>query len=201
MAAVEPVKGAAGSRPRVLCLHGFGTNARFMRLQTKFINPEFNAWFELVFMDAPHPYRLPPNQDVVLMGVEGPYFQWWDLHGDSSSGLAEAIDAVCAALRANAPVHGLMGFSQGALLAMSVCLLQHRLDPRLAGLPALQFAICWAGFLPPKGGLFEPIFGPMSTEGESRERARLGIPVVHICGRQDTTGADPVRCLEASEQG
>ena len=58
------------SRPRVLCLHGWRTNAKFMEFQLKLSGSEFYQMFDLVFLDGAHtsPEGVP---DCERMGISG----------------------------------------------------------------------------------------------------------------------------------
>jgi hypothetical protein len=61
--------------PRILCLHGGGTNARIFRAQCHIIRRHLENSFRLVFSDAP--YISKPGPDVTSVYADwGPFRSW-----------------------------------------------------------------------------------------------------------------------------
>lgn len=62
---------------KILCLHGFGTNKEFMKMQTQAFRKDFEDMSEFIFVDAPY---IVPIQFVldpkVLRNLEGPPRSW-----------------------------------------------------------------------------------------------------------------------------
>ncbi|KAI1197477.1 serine hydrolase FSH [Nemania serpens] len=122
--------------PRILCLHGGGTNARIFRAQCRMLLRFLEPHFRLAFAEAP--YLSAAGPDVVsVYASEGPFkrwLRWLPAHDklddevavrDIDLALQEAMDADDAE-GADGPWVGLLGFSQGAKLAMSLLLRQQQ---------------------------------------------------------------------------
>jgi pimeloyl-ACP methyl ester carboxylesterase len=117
--------------PRILCLHGGGTNSRIFRTQCRVLRTQLQSSFRLVFADAPFLTSLSPDVESVYAGW-GP-FRSWVTHLNASAAERESIAAsVSAAIReddeagATGAVVGLLGFSQGARIAASLLLHQQK---------------------------------------------------------------------------
>jgi hypothetical protein len=121
--------------PRIVCLHGGGTNARIFRAQCRVLRAHLAPFFRLVFADAPFPSR--PGPDVESVYAEwGPFRSW--LPPAPGGGLTTTVNAIdqdvverieqslAAAMRedddtgATGAWVGLLGFSQGAKMAASL---------------------------------------------------------------------------------
>lgn len=116
--------------PRILCLHGGGTNARIFKAQCRVLARELKPHFRLAYAEAP--YECEPGPDVVSVYAEyGPFKRWlrWlpehqeiddeTTKDDIMRNLYAAMDADDK-LGADGPWVGLLGFSQGAKLAASL---------------------------------------------------------------------------------
>ncbi|KAI0096771.1 serine hydrolase FSH [Nemania sp. FL0031] len=116
--------------PRILCLHGGGTNARIFRAQCRVLSRFLEPHFRLAYAEAP--YASAPGPDVVsVYAGDGPFkrwLRWLPTHEALDSAVAvrdidrsitEAIEADDAE-GADGPWVGLLGFSQGAKLAASL---------------------------------------------------------------------------------
>ncbi|KAI1151944.1 serine hydrolase FSH [Nemania diffusa] len=116
--------------PRILCLHGGGTNARIFRAQCRVVSRLLEPHFRLVYAEAP--YASSPGPDVVAVYAgDGPFKRWlrW-LPTHEALEPQAAVRAIDDAIReamdvddaegADGPWAGLLGFSQGAKLAASL---------------------------------------------------------------------------------
>ncbi|KAI1438104.1 citrinin biosynthesis oxidoreductase CtnB [Xylaria sp. CBS 124048] len=123
-------------QPRILCLHGGGTNARIFRSQCRVLSRYLEPYFRLAYAEAPHPSA--PGPDVVTVYAEdGPFKRWlrWlpshdpiDSH-QAVKGIDTAIKAAMDAddkEGADGPWVGLLGFSQGAKIAVSLLFRQQQ---------------------------------------------------------------------------
>nr|AMJ52081.1 lijB [Ascomycota sp. F53] len=149
--------------PRILCLHGGGTNSRIFRAQCRIIRRHLENSFRLVFPDAP--YLSKPGPDVTSVYADwGPFRSWMKpqpgaasdnpfstplhrandvvmpVHEKDAREVIGAIDTSLAdAMKADDQAGatgewvGLLGFSQGAKLAASL-LLREQDRMELAGL-------------------------------------------------------------------
>ncbi|RDA85031.1 hypothetical protein CP532_4587 [Ophiocordyceps camponoti-leonardi (nom. inval.)] len=118
--------------PRILCLHGGGTNARIFRMQCRAFKHHIGRQFRFVFAQAPFAYK--PGPDVTSVYSEyGPFKGWLRPFGEDEDAEACAVeasdlihDAITAAIRADddlgatGEVVGILGFSQGARIAASL---------------------------------------------------------------------------------
>jgi predicted esterase len=127
---------------------------------------------ELLFADAPHLLVAEPSEK----GEDRAPRRTWLLPSAVSDGCdegwQESLDAILSALAQHSPVHGLLGFSQGAATAF---LTLHRLlsDPSLlpCGVSMPSFLIAASGYAPPSC-LMESVHG-------------FALPSLHIIGESD----------------
>ncbi|PON28516.1 citrinin biosynthesis oxidoreductase CtnB [Trichoderma gamsii] len=147
--------------PRILCLHGGGTNARIFAAQCRVLRAALSSTFRFVFAEAPFPSR--PGPDVVsVYGTWGPFKSWLRLQDGDAPGLdsvdiVEAVDTSLAdamisddALGATGEWVGLLGFSQGAKMAASLLLRQQARATfsRHSRISTFRFAVLFAGRAP-----------------------------------------------------
>jgi predicted esterase len=147
--------------PRILCLHGGGTNAHIFRAQCRALDAPLRSRFRLCFAEAPFPSQAGP--DVLSVYKDwGPFRRWLRWHPDhperDAESTIEAIEESLAAAVEDDDRKGatgewvaLLGFSQGAKLAASLLLLQQvraeKLGRQRAG-SSFRFAVLMAGRLP-----------------------------------------------------
>lgn len=116
--------------PRILCLHGGGTNARIFKIQCRKIAYDLREEYRFVYVEAPFPSE--PGPDVMQVFSENGPFKRWLRFGPSHPAMTpqaavarldEAIEATmaqdderggCGAWTA------LLGFSQGAKMCASL---------------------------------------------------------------------------------
>ncbi|GAP85050.1 putative citrinin biosynthesis oxydoreductase [Rosellinia necatrix] len=129
--------------PRMLCLHGGGTNARIFRAQCRVLSRALEGRFRLAYAEGPHASAAGPDVATVYAG-DGPFKRWlrW-LPAHEALGEGAAVRAIDGAVRdamaaddargADGPWVALLGFSQGAKLAASLLFrAQRRADRRAA---------------------------------------------------------------------
>lgn len=173
--------------PRIVCLHGGGTNARIFRNQCRSLIAHLKDHLRFIFVDAPFPSI--PGPDVETVYAEwGPFRSWVriPLAWDSTSVDADAVDASIQKAVAEddrngstGQIVGLLGFSQGA--KMAACLLlraQMQLErPRSPKADYIQysFAVLIAGR------------GPLVTlDGNALPSpVPLSLPTIHVHGLHD----------------
>lgn len=195
--ALLPSPGCDGSRdgdptlglPRILCLHGGGTNARIFRAQCRVIRAHLIDSFRLVFAEAPFP--SPPGPDVEsVYGEWGPFRSWLPAPrkidvGSTDASIAAALSADDAA-GATGPLLGLLGFSQGASVAASLLLRQQKKNRSRSSdgageeerCPDYRFAVLMAG---------RALSLPMDTgiDAAVDEHGLLQLPTIHVHGLRD----------------
>jgi predicted esterase len=155
----------------LLVLHGYTMNAETMREHMKGLASQFPEGVKVVYASAPQTCsaggvdrfygaskRLPP-----------PYLTWWDSSDDGTEyrGWEAARDAVRSLLNEHGPA-GVLGFSQGAILASALAAWSERGD-----IPALRFVMLVAGRTP-RATALQPLF----------ERP-IRVPSIHVWGERD----------------
>nr|POF26371.1 putative esterase afoc [Quercus suber] len=190
--------------PRLLCLHGGGTNARIFRAQLRAFYKPLASSFRLVFPDAP--YLTTPGTDVTsVYGEWGPFKAWLrpgplpnplpDMYDADQTMITDIDTCISTAIHedndagATGPIVGLLGFSQGAKMAASLLLRSevHRQEgggkssdettsePRNLH---FRFAVLSAGSLP-----LVNLLG--SNSPAEMHSLRLTSPTIHIFGLLD----------------
>jgi len=196
--------------PRILCLHGGGTNAKIFRAQCRVLKLHLSTAFRLVFAEAPFPSR--PGPDVISVYENWAPFKSWvvppedDQYRESQKTIRAIEDSLSAAMENDNQFGGagkwvgLLGFSQGAKICASLLLCQKMRAERLGICSAINwsFAILLAGSGPLVAldemfisipGLADPS-NPSSTAvqnaalGGNKEHI-LDFPTVHVHGTQD----------------
>ncbi|KAL1519792.1 hypothetical protein AB1Y20_023299 [Prymnesium parvum] len=107
-------------RPRVLCLHGFRSNADMLSVQLRpYITN--HGEFEFVFANAP---RSSTGEPEVGIPPQVETFEWWGTgnvpYKDAWKTGFDGFDEALAALNASGPYDGVIGFSQGGGVASLV---------------------------------------------------------------------------------
>lgn len=196
-------------RPRILCLHGGGTNARIFKAQCRVVSRMLEPYFRFAFAEAP--FDSVPGPDVVSVYAEyGPFKRWFPEQHDGVEDRAviEAIDnSIRTAMReddrsgATGPWVGLLGFSQGAKMAASLIFRQQIRGEKLGRAKAgsdWKFAVLMAGRAPivsldpdvfRSSMLSSPsqidLSGPSKLEDIMREEYVLKLPTIHVHGLED----------------
>eukprot|EP00397_Hematodinium_sp_SG-2012_P000061 GEMP01000061.1.p1 GENE.GEMP01000061.1~~GEMP01000061.1.p1 ORF type:complete len:3378 (+),score=868.45 GEMP01000061.1:1322-10135(+) len=129
-----PTETKSESKSKVLCLHGFRTNADIFRYQL-FDFPQDE--YSLVFVDAPFRASGPPQAELEEAGLKSDadniFKEWWrcpstkDDNGviplgtgwdqADCEGLDESLSLLEKVIREQGPFTGIVGFSQGGAMA------------------------------------------------------------------------------------
>ncbi|KAM3474701.1 hypothetical protein MY5147_004137 [Beauveria neobassiana] len=116
--------------PRILCLHGGGTNARIFKIQCRKIAHDLREEYRFVYVEAP--FASEPGPDVMQVFSECGPFKRWLRFGPTHPALTPqaavaALDAAVEAAMARDDEQGgcgawtaLLGFSQGAKMCASL---------------------------------------------------------------------------------
>ncbi|KAL6232509.1 hypothetical protein BDW75DRAFT_247135 [Aspergillus navahoensis] len=145
--------------PRILCLHGGGTNARIFRMQCRVLERSLHTTFRFVYAEAP--FAAQPGSDVTSVYKDhGPFKAWLRCTAAdpnrSAQEVVEMINLSIATAMYDDDMRGatgewvaLLGFSQGAKVAASILYaqqtLQQRLGERAVTWPHFRFAVLMAG--------------------------------------------------------
>lgn len=188
-------------RPRILCLHGGGTNKNIMKIQCRAFRLKLEAFFRLVYVDAPFITHAGPGVGVVY-AKWAPFRNWMPgaIEPDESSpGVASysgspkideriiaSIDQAIQSAKdeddlagGTGPWVGLFGFSRGAQTAASLLLRQQEQEKNGLAITDFRFALLMAAPAPLLN---------MNTRSEFQigSDARLNIPTVHVYGSRDS---------------
>ena len=144
--------------PRILCLHGGGTNARIFRAQCRVLEAKLRSSFRLCFADAPFLSRADPDAVSVYKDF-GPFRRWLRWRQDqpeieAAAAVLQIDTSLAAAMQADnetgatGPWVGLLGFSQGAKMCASLLFRQQIRAEKLGRHCAasdFRFAVLMAG--------------------------------------------------------
>lgn len=198
--------------PRILCLHGGGTNARIFRAQCRVLERALRPTFRLCYAQAPFPSE--PGPDVISVYKEfGPFRAWLRWHpADPEREANDAVEQIHESLRyamaeddrkgATGEWVGLLGFSQGAKMCASLLFLQQARAEKFGGYhrvgPNFRFAVLLAGrgplvALDPELVMMPGLVDASSlsiTSGSAQQsftafEHRLRLPTIHVHGMQD----------------
>nr|UPX44676.1 hypothetical protein FAC6B23_10 [Penicillium fuscum]UXX61833.1 hypothetical protein FAC4N16_06 [Penicillium fuscum] len=187
--------------PRILCLHGGGTNTRIFKTQCRVVSRKLEPYFRLAYAEAP--FDSGPGPDVVSVYADwGPFKRWFPEHGVEDRAAIEAIDnSIKTAMiedersGATGPWVGLLGFSQGAKLAASLMFRQQVRAEKLGRAKAgsdWKFAVLMAGRAPivfSSSMLSSPsqieLSGPPDLSDIMGEEHVLKLPTIHVHGLAD----------------
>ncbi|KAL8793460.1 MAG: hypothetical protein Q9195_003943 [Heterodermia aff. obscurata] len=177
--------------PRLLCLHGGGTSAMIFKIQTMRLAHCLRPHFHLVYVNAPFP--CGPGMGVLpVFESAGPYYRWTPVNpGDDVARVRTAIRKAMIEEGDGMPFVGVMGFSQGAMLAAGILMEQCRTGAGLAGEDVkFKFGVFLVPGFPPLGvdsrytGLGDKYeYG--KGEADSRYHGAIEIPSVHMHGLRD----------------
>ena len=197
--------------PRILCLHGGGTNARIFKIQCRVLERALQSRFRLCFAEAPFPSQAGPDVTSVYKDF-GPFRAWlrWspeDPLRDSKSALERIEESLRSAMieddrwGATGEWVALLGFSQGAKMCASMFFAQQiRLESHMKqGIwPNFRFAVLMAGRAPlvsldsetarTPGLVDASCLSSLDYPGEERmalSKPLLHLPTIHVHGLQD----------------
>jgi predicted esterase len=197
--------------PRILCLHGGGSNARIFRAQCRVLIGQLKSKFRFCFADAP--FFSQPGPDVVSVYKDyAPFRRWlrWQPGHpeiDAKTAVKEIENSLDAAMKeddgkgATGEWVALLGFSQGAKMGASLLFRQQvraeKLGKHRAG-SNYRFAVLLAGRGPlvsldpelvmtPALALASQIGFSGFPNGQTLEKKEhvLRLPTIHVHGMRD----------------
>lgn len=133
---------------RVACLHGYGTNAKFMERQMRSFKRYFDKEIEFVFLEgtyeAPHGFIL---DEKVLNLIEGQTRCWnpFISYKYSEAKYAEQVLQPLENYFKDESFDGLIGFSQGAVVSHFLTKVAQKQKVNWKGLQDLKFVILASG--------------------------------------------------------
>ncbi|XP_022631532.1 esterase FUS5 isoform X2 [Vigna radiata var. radiata] len=106
-------------KPRILCLHGFRTSGEILKqLVLRWPEPVIQK-LELVFLDGQFPSLGRSDVEGIF---DPPYYEWFQANEDFSEyrNFEECLAYIQDFMLKNGPFDGVLGFSQGAILAAAL---------------------------------------------------------------------------------
>ncbi|KAH7440712.1 hypothetical protein KP509_03G007300 [Ceratopteris richardii] len=157
---------------RVLCFHGFRTSAAIFEKQIRRWDPSILELLDLTFIDGPFPASGKSDVEAIF---PGPYFEWFQFNKDYSkfTNLEECKEFITNYMQEHGPYDGLMGFSQGGVLAAAFAGLQQK-GLALQHHPSLRFIVLVSGTGFNNKELMHECYSEL-----------VDCPSVHIIGDQD----------------
>lgn len=189
--------------PRIMCLHGGGTNSSIFRAQCRVLISQLRPYFRLCFAEAPFSSSAGPDVTSVYKAYT-PFRRWLRWQPDhpelDNEAAIRAIDESVEAARlqddfkgATGDWVGILGFSQGAKVAASL-LLRQQMQQRERS-EGYAFGILLAGRGPlvaldptlPSDGLVDAaeLGMPGETPALCGAAPRLRVPTIHVHGLRD----------------
>ena len=187
---------------KILCLHGYAMNSDWLRDWLRPLEQALAGRAELIYLQAPiavaeADVRATTGrfQAVVPDDRLGPGLNWcWYRASDEKpprySGLEQSLDVLHDLFAQQGPIRGVLGWSQGAVVAAMLAGLMKR-DPG-SGFP-FELGVFCGGFLPGA-----PEYRRLFAEP-------LKMPSLHVIGRKEsdfmrTQGEKLLAAFEASER-
>ncbi|KAK3368765.1 serine hydrolase FSH [Podospora didyma] len=133
-------------QPKLLFLHGGGTNANIFRVQSRRLAALLKPHFELVYLNAILESRAGPGV-LAFFEDAGPYREWLrDLipGAEDADESTNSLDHLVTAFRRKGPFVGIVAFSQGAKMAVH---LLRRLEAEKKG-RRTEFVVAICGTVP-----------------------------------------------------
>ncbi|KAJ1396097.1 Serine hydrolase FSH [Sesbania bispinosa] len=130
-------------KPRFLCLHGFRTSAEILKKQVYKWPQSVLDSLDLVFLDAPFPCQGKSDVEGIF---DPPYYEWFQFNKEFTeyTNFDECLQYIEDYMIKHGPFDGLLGFSQGAILAAGLPGLQEK-GVALTKVPKVKFLIIIGG--------------------------------------------------------
>jgi len=171
---------------RVLMLHGYLQNGDIFMKKSGAFRKIVQTQMDCIYVTSPNPVqesgkKVEPTDDQnEEEQKEGPMFMWWN--ADAADwwlikhyfGATESIEFIKTVFRNQGPFDGILGFSQGAVLATILCSLRTEF-PTEENPISFRFAILVGGFCPSA----DPYKDLLMNSKENM------CPTVHCYGKND----------------
>ena len=183
--------------PRILCLHGGGSNARIFKAQCRVLERVLQTKFRLCYAEGP--FSSHPGPDVTLVYKDfGDCRTWirWQIDDtlklDTGSVFAPIVASLTTAMASDTAKGatgewvGLIGFSQGAKICASILLAQQTGTLRFHdnGEINFRFAVLLAGRGPLLSIKLRNTVAPRDYETDDTQPL-IRIPTLHVHGLRD----------------
>ncbi|KAJ5820607.1 Serine hydrolase FSH [Penicillium riverlandense] len=176
---------------RFLCLHGAGTNAEILEIQTGglrqqlekkghrfiFVNGRQDAQVESGMFLVPQSQAILTREGPELEGIfDGPFYNHYPRGPTPGAGVFEAFEHTYRIISEQGPFDAVMGFSQGAALAAALIIHHGKVYPHAP--PLFRAAVFLCGGCPfDRSG--------MAYITPQPDTYTIPIPTAHIVGKLD----------------
>jgi len=163
---------------RILCLHGDGTNDKVTKIQMQpLIDALHGIPVEFIYVNGPQPveYIAAGLKSSKMTGKQ--MYRWFEWDSNQLwPDVHDAIASIPPMISGNAPIHGVVGFSQGGGICAMIAALAQRGD--ICNTESLRFAIL----------MNAPQYFPMKESYVTAllaEDKPLTVPSLHTYGETD----------------
>lgn len=160
----------SGKKFRVLCLHGYNTNRKFLEEGLKQWPESVLEMLELVCINGP-----------IRIGDDPPRYSWFETNEDATEFkyFEESIAYLEDRMVELGPFDGVLGMSQGSLVTATLPGMQ-REGVALKKVPKIKFVIIIAG-----GKLGGPMSQGVPDIAKNAFSSPIDIPSLHVIGEKD----------------
>ncbi|KAL3728679.1 hypothetical protein ACJRO7_033285 [Eucalyptus globulus] len=182
-------KSRTHEKPRILCLHGFRTSAKILETQIHKWPDSILEKLDLVYLDAPYPSM---GQSSVEGIFDPPYFEWFQANQDFTEyeNFEECITFIEDFMVKNGPFDGLLGFSQGAVLAAALPGMQAE-GLVFTKVPEIKFLILISRAKLGGSKLSAPLLAANAFSSPVK------CPSLHVIGENDLVKPDSIALLDS----
>lgn len=181
-------------RLRVLCLHGFRTNADILETQfSASIFASMSSFVDFVYLNGPHRTQdeaLVPEIIRIAFGPQDPkvgYREWYNRQGPNYVGLSESLDYLRSRTEALGPFDGIMGFSQGGSLCLYA--LAEQIIGNLNKALSFKFGVVVSSFAPRDTSALERGFYQYDSASDLPSKKSMlesgNVPVLCVAQKDD----------------
>ncbi|XP_076886111.1 uncharacterized protein LOC143535859 [Bidens hawaiensis] len=174
---------------KILCLHGFRTSGAILQNEVERWPQPLLQKLDLVYMDGPYLAQGKSGVDGIY---EPPFYEWFqsDQEYKEFYNFEECLEKIQEFMLTHGPFDGVLGFSQGAMLASAIPGMQ-RQGVALTKVPNVKFLIIASGAK--FGG--SKIIGIPKLASASFS-THITTPSLHFIGETDIVKEDSVDLLE-----
>ncbi|KAK1410676.1 hypothetical protein QVD17_37215 [Tagetes erecta] len=174
---------------RILCLHGFRTSGSILEKEIEKWPQPLLQKLDMVFMDGPYLAQGKAALDGIF---DPPFYEWFQSDEEYKEfyNFEECLEKIEEFMLTHGPFDGVLGFSQGAMLATTIPGIQ-REGVALTKVPKVKFVIIASGA---KFGTSK--FG-IPTLASASFSSPITIPSLHIIGATDIIKEEGIGLLES----
>ncbi|KAG5560289.1 hypothetical protein RHGRI_003553 [Rhododendron griersonianum] len=174
-------------KPKLLCLHGYRTSSEILQKQLQKWPESLLGRLDLDFIDAPYPALGKSDVEDLF---DPPYYEWFQYNEEYTEyyNFEETIAYIEDYMIKHGPFDGILGFSQGGIIAASMPGMQSN-GVALTTVPKIKYLIIisggkFGGSTPSSNGYLGHIGSPVLCADSFSSPVKC--PSLHIIGEKDT---------------